>query len=115
MGDDRIEKNLNEGASKCKYAIIILSKHTEQSICAMEEITIINQRHCQRNITIFPILYELSPSDIPYKLQWIKNLIYKETDRHSGTLEICNHIACKITEDILKSCRNQNIMDILTN
>lgn len=41
MGDNRIEKNLNEGAAKCKYAIIILSKDTEQSVCAMEEISIL--------------------------------------------------------------------------
>lgn len=113
MGDNRIEKNLNEGASICKYGLIILSKDTEQSVCAMEEISILKERYYTNEATLFPILYELSPNDIPYKLQWIKKLIYKEVDRHTGTLEICNHIACKITNDILINFRYKNISDFL--
>lgn len=113
MGDNRIEKNLNEGASKCKYALIILSKDTEQSVCAMEEISILERKYYASDVTLFPVLYELSPEDIPYTLQWIKKLIYKEIDRNTGTLEICNHIACKITGDILKGYPYQCIIDFL--
>lgn len=113
MGDNRIEKNLIEGASTCKYALIILSKETEQSACAMEEISILKERYDANDVTLFPVLYELPPNDIPYKLQWIKELIYKEVDRHTGTLEICNHITCKITSDILTNFRYKNISDFL--
>lgn len=113
MGDNRIEKNLNEGVSRCKYALIILSKDTEQSVCAMEEISILERNYYAGNTTLFPVLYELSPKDIPYTLQWIKKLIYKEVDRSTGTLEVCNHIACKITGDILEKCRYQGIMNFL--
>lgn len=113
MGDNRIEKNLYEGASKCSYAIAILSKNTIDSICAMEELSIIEDRCNQKDVTVFPVLYELLPECIPIELQWIKSLIFKEVNRHSGTREICNHIACKITGDILDNCNYKSIQDIL--
>lgn len=113
MGDNRIEKNLNEGASKCKYALIIISKDTEHSICAMEEISILERKYYAGDTTLFPILYELSPKDIPYTLQWIEELIYKEVDRSTGTLEVCNHIACKITGDILERCYYKSISEFI--
>lgn len=96
MGDDRIAKNLDEGASQCGYAVIILSSDTRQSVCAMEEISILRQRYEKGDVTIFPILYEISPADIPSTLQWVQQLIYKEVSRNSGTLEICNHIAAEL-------------------
>lgn len=113
MGDNRIEKNLNEGASKCQYALIIISKDTEKSTCAMEEISILEKKYNVGDTTLFPILYELSPKDIPYTLQWIKELIYKEVDRNTGTLEVCNHIACKVTGDILEKFYYKSIPDFL--
>lgn len=115
MGDNRIEKNLIEGASLCKYAVIIISQFTFQSHCAMEEISIIKKRHYKGDVTIFPVIYELSPDKIPTTLMWIKELIFKEANRHSGTYEICNHIACKITNDVLQKCKYQNIHSIITN
>lgn len=113
LGDNRIEKNLNEGARQSKYAIAILSQHTIHSGCAMEELSIIQQRHSSGEVTVFPILYELPPDAIPHSLRWVKELIFKETNRHSGTREICNHIACKITGDILANCKYTKIHDII--
>lgn len=115
MGDNRIIKNLNEGARDCKYALVILSQYTSNSNCAMEELSIIKTRHDQGEVTIFPILYELSPINIPHELSWIKELIFKEVDRHSGTREICNHIACKITGDIVNEYTYHTIRDIVYN
>lgn len=114
MGDNRIEKNLIEGASTCKYAVIIISEFTSQSHCAMEELSLIQNRYYKGNVTIFPIIYELSPDKIPPTLMWIKELIFKEANKHSGTYEICNHIACKITSDILQEYKYQNIHSITT-
>lgn len=113
LGDNRILKNLDEGASKCKYAVAILSKHTAASTCAMEELSIIEARYHKGEVTVFPILFELSPNDIPHNLQWVKDIIFKEVDRYSGTREICNHIVCKITTDIKTGCNFQSIDDII--
>lgn len=113
MGDNRVRKNLIEGAAGCDYAIIILSKHTAKSSCALEEISIVKSRFKQGMVTVFPGLYELSPSELPEKLFWIKSLIFKEVDRHSGTRVICNHIACKITGDLLVSCNYRHVQDIV--
>lgn len=112
MGDNRIEKNLIDGATSCKYAIAVLSTHTELSPCAMEELAILKERHTHGAVTVFPILFELSPDKLPYELQWIKELIFKEVTRNSGTREICNHIACKVTADLLGE--HKCIDDIIT-
>lgn len=113
MSDNRVTKNLIEGAEACNYAIIILSKHTAKSRCALEEISIVESRFNQGKVTVFPILYELAPSELPKKLCWIKTIIFKEVDRSSGTREICNHIACKITDDFLGACEYRRVQDIV--
>lgn len=113
MGDDRFEKNIKEGAGKCGYALIIISANTIKSLCAIEEIKILESRYRRNDVVIFPVLYELKPCDIPSTFGWIKNLIFKEVNRTTGTLEICNHIVCKITQDMLSNCRYRTIREIV--
>lgn len=113
MGDNRKEKNLIEGASECDYAIAFLSNYTSNSKCAMEELSIVKERYFDKDITVFPILYEISPEEIPEELSWIKELIFKEVTRSSGTREICNHIACKITGDLMQNYRFKHIRDFI--
>lgn len=115
MGDNRIEKNLFEGASLCKYAVVIISEFTSQSHCAMEELSIIKERYYRGDVTIFPVIYEMPLDILPTAFMWIRELIFKEVNRHSGTYEICNHIACKITNDVLKKYKYQNIRSITNN
>lgn len=55
----------------------------------------------------------MKPCDIPPKFGWISNLIFKEVNRTTGTLEICNHIACKITNDMIDNCRYKTIEEIV--
>lgn len=114
MGDDRFEKNIVEGAQKCEYALIILSSNTIDSMCATEEIKILESRYYKNEVTIFPVLYEIKPCKIPATFDWIRNLIFKEVNHTTGTVEICNHIACKITQDILKNCKYRTIAEIIT-
>ena len=113
MGDDRFIKNLEEGAGKCKYALIVLSSNTIESVCATEEIKILESRYYKKEVVIFPVLYELMPCNIPPKFDWIRNMIFKEVNRTTGTLEICNHIACKITQDMLCSCTYRTIREMI--
>lgn len=112
MGHNRVEKNLVEGASKCMYALPILSANSESSPCFLEELSILEKRYQNGNVTIFPVLYELPPEQLPYELQWIKTLIFKEVDRSSGTREICNHVACRITGDIVDSLEHKTIQEV---
>ena len=114
MGDNRIEKNLIEGASQCNYTIAIISKNTINSPCTLEELSITKERCFRHEVIVFPVLYEITPTDIPSQLQWIKEFIFKEVDRHSGTRTICNHIACRITGDLLNTCEFKTIGDVLT-
>lgn len=114
LGDNRRKKNLDEGIRAAKYACIVISRHTTFSICAMEEFSLVKERYMHGEMTVFPVLYELSPANIPSELQWVKELIFKEADRHSGTREICNHISCKISTDLLANCPYKSISDILT-
>lgn len=113
LGDNRIEKNLNEGAGECTYAITIISHNTKDSVCTMEELSIINSRYKKNGVIVFPILYEIKPNEIPNELNWIKQIIFKEVNRSSGTRDICNHIACKITGDILSRYNYRSVKEIL--
>ena len=45
LGDNRVEKNLKEGAENCTYSLIIISENTIKSKCAMEEINIVKERY----------------------------------------------------------------------
>lgn len=112
IGDNRYEKNIVEGAGECRYALIILSSNTINSVCATEEIKILESRYYKNEVVVFPALYELKPCDIPPVFSWIRKLIFKEVDRSTGTLEVCNHIACKITQDMLESCRYRTIEEV---
>ena len=85
LGDDRVKKNLLEGTASCKYAIVVISEYTIDSICAMEELSIIKARYQRGELTVFPILYEISPNSLSQELCWIKKLIFKETNKQSGT------------------------------
>ncbi|MFQ7868287.1 MULTISPECIES: toll/interleukin-1 receptor domain-containing protein [Blautia] len=114
MGDNREEINLEKGVWKCNYALVVISKFTVDSVCAMEELSIIESKYRQGKIIVFPVVYELSPNDIPDRLCWIKELIFKEVDRHSGTREVCSHIVCKITGNILNNCIHQKVRDIIS-
>lgn len=113
MGDDRFKKNIEEGAGSCRYALIILSKNTVDSLCATEEIKILESRYQKREVVIFPVLYELPPCDIPPQFVWINDIIFKEVNRTTGTLEICNHITCKITHDMLDNCKYKTIKEVV--
>ena len=47
MGDNREEINLEKGVWKCNYALVVISKFTVDSVCAMEELSIIESKyHC---------------------------------------------------------------------
>jgi hypothetical protein len=115
MGDNRVTKNLVEGAGHAKYVIAVISKNSASSDCFMEELEIIRKRYCKCEVTIFPVIYEISPQKIPDNLQWIRELIFKEITRSSGTREICNHIACKITNDLLADYEHKNINSVAIN
>lgn len=113
MGDNRRKKNLEEAVGESAYACIVISKHTAASNCAMEEFAFIENRFRNGEVTVFPVLYELFPEDIPNELLWIKGIIFKEVSRSSGTREICNHIACRISEDFLINHPYKRITDVL--
>lgn len=113
MGDDRYEKNIKEGAEECNYALIILSSNTIGSKCATEEIKVLESRYNSNEVVVFPVLYELKPCNVPSEFAWIKNLIFKEANRTTGTFEICNHIACKVTNDMLSHYNYRTVSDIV--
>lgn len=113
MGDNRICKNLIEGAKMSKYAIIVLSHNTHSSVCATEEIDIIKTEHDNNRTTIFPVLYEMMPNELSDDMRWITESVFKEVSKSTGTRQICNHIACKITDDYLKESYYKKIEDII--
>lgn len=115
MGDDRVKKNLVEGAGQAKYVIAIISQKSASSDCFMEELDIVRKRYYKSEVIVFPVIYEISPQKLPDNLQWICNLLFKEITRSSGTREICNHVACRVIIDLLAGFEQKNIKSIMTN
>lgn len=112
MGDNRINKNLIEGAGQSKYVIAVISKNSATSECFMEELEMVRKRYYKSEVTVFPVIYEISPQKLPDNLQWICELIFKEISKSSGTREVCNHVACKITNDLLADYQQKDLKSI---
>lgn len=115
MGDNRVKKNLCEGAGKAEYVIAVISSNSASSECFMEELEIVKNRYYKSEVTVFPVFYEISPRKIPNNLQWICELIFKEISISSGAREVCNHVACRITNDLLSDYEQKNLNLIATN
>lgn len=115
LGDNRIRKNIIEGAGQAAYAITVISNASAASKCLMEELELVKKRYLKSDVTVFPVFYEISPQNLPNDLRWVSELIFKEVTKDSGTREICNHIACKITSDILSVYEYKALREIISN
>lgn len=113
LGDKRNYKNFIEGIVKTEYAIVVMSKNSIESICVAEEMQYLEKQYDRELITIFPIFYNILPTELPRKYQWLTELVYKELDEKSGTLLTCNHIITKILSDELKNCEHQTLHQLL--
>ena len=58
-------------------------------------------------------MYQISPNNLINEFIWVKKLIFKEVSSSSGTRQICNHIACKITKDILVHAKHKNLNELI--
>lgn len=113
LGDKRNYKNFIEGIVQTEYAIVVMSKNSIKSTCVAEEMEYLEEQYNKGLITIFPILYNIRPTELPEKYRWLTELVYKELDEKSGTLLTCNHIITKILSDELKKCRCQTLNELL--
>lgn len=99
LGDQRNYKNFIEGVDHSRYAIIILSHNAISSVCAREEIELIEKKYEKGEIIVFPIFYKLKANEIPAEFAWMSQLVYKELDETIDSLSACNHIICRILLD----------------
>lgn len=113
LGDKRNYKNFIEGIVQTEYAIVVMSKNSIKSTCVAEEMEYLEEQYNKGLITIFPILYNIGPTELPENYRWLTELVYKELDEKSGTLLTCNHIITKILSDELKKCRCQTLNELL--
>lgn len=112
MGDDRDYKNFVEGVDSCKYAIIILSPNSIESVCANEEIDLIYNRYKIGKVYVFPVFYNISANKIPEKYLWMTKLIYKELNISIDSRGLCNHVICKYLLDQVKLLKYQSINEL---
>lgn len=104
MGDDYADTFYRGGICQCRYSVVILSEDTRKSPCQLKELQIIEELHDRGLMTVFPLLYEIDADKLPDRLIWMRKLIFREVSRSSGTREVCNHIACRLAEDIVDEC-----------
>lgn len=97
LGDKKREKNFENAIQTCDFFIIIYSKNFLNSPCAVNEESLIFTEAMKRRITIFPLLYNIKFSELPYDIQnKIENLIYNEINDSTGCIEAVNQIVVKI-------------------
>lgn len=93
-------KNFVKAIQSCDYFIIIYSNNLLNSPCAVNEEALIYAEAAKRDITIFPLLYNLKFSELPFEIQdKIENLIYNEITDDTGCIEPVNQIVVKILLD----------------
>lgn len=97
LGDKKREKNFAKAIQSCDYFIIIYSNNLLNSPCAVNEEALIYAEAAKRNITIFPLLYNIKFNELPFEIQAkIENLIYNEITDDTGCIEPVNQIVVKI-------------------
>lgn len=97
LGDKKREKNFEKAIQTCDFFIIIYSKNFLNSPCAVNEEALIFAEAARRNITIFPLLYNIRFSELPYDIQnKIENLIYNEINDSTGCIQSVNQMVVKI-------------------
>ena len=100
LGDKKREKNFEKAIQSCDYFIIIYSNNFLNSPCAVFEEALIYAEATKRNISIFPLLYNLTFNELPVKYQdKIENLIYNEITDVTGCIEPVNQMVVKILLD----------------
>lgn len=100
LGDKKREKNFEKAIQSCDYFIIIYSKNLLNSPCAVNEEALIHAEATKRNVTIFPLLYNIKFNELPFETQdKIENLIYNEITDDTGCIEPVNQMVVKILLD----------------
>lgn len=109
MGDARDYKNFEEGVGQSRYAIIIVSPNSIESVCAQEEMELIYKRHTAGEMTVFPIFYNIKATELPDNLRWMTKLVYKELDIGTDVHGACNHVICRVLLDELEKYKIKSI------
>ena len=100
LGDRKKEKNFVKAIELCNYFIIIYSKNLLNSPCAITEESLIYTEAKKRNISIFPLLYNISFNELPVEIQnRIENLIYNEVTETTECIASINQIVVKMLLD----------------
>lgn len=100
LGDKKKEKNFVNAIQSCDYFIIIYSNNLLKSPCAITEEALIYDEAAKRNITVFPLLYNIRFNELPIKTQnKIENLIYNEVTDETGCIAPVNQMVVKMLLD----------------
>lgn len=100
LGDKKKEKNFVNAIQSCDYFIIFYSKNLLKSPCAITEETLIYAESEKRNITIFPLLYNIKFDELPIETQYrVENIIYNEVTDDTGCIAPINQMVVKMLLD----------------
>lgn len=116
LGENRYQKNLIEGAgnSNNNYSVVILSKNFDSGDYCKKELSIIRERFLSKSMYVFPILYDITPEEIPSGYQWILDLVCKIVTKDQDKIYAAYHIVAKITTDLLVSSKYRNFYAFLS-
>lgn len=113
IGDNGDKLNFDEGLNISQYIVIIVSENLFHSPCAIEELNVIHELYQNKNIVIIPILYNLTGENIPNRFSWLKELIYVELKKDTGTADIATQIVAKYFQDQIRTERFHSINEFI--
>ncbi|MCM1181166.1 MAG: toll/interleukin-1 receptor domain-containing protein [Clostridium sp.] len=114
IGDNGDKLNFDEGLNISQYIVIIVSENLFHSPCAVEELNVIYKLYQNKNIVIIPILYNLTGENIPTKFSWLKEFIYDELTKDTGTADVATQIVAKYFEDQIRTGKFHAINEFIS-
>ncbi len=113
LGDDRLEANFDKGLACCHYTLFLITPNLFQSNCAREELEYAQVLYENKKLVVFPAFYNYSPEELALEYTWMKNIIYNEITKRSGTCYLANQIIERILNDKIERLAHTSILSFL--
>lgn len=109
MGDNLYDSNFNDGVLKSRYAVIVISPNFLKGDISHKELSLIYSEYLRKNITVFPIFYDINHKLIPDKYQWMCELKFKNVNENKDIYLVAQQVSIRILVDIIEDNKIKNI------
>lgn len=106
-------KGFSEGIEQSSHAIILLTPNSILSTCIQEEIQQICLQYEAGAMTVFPVLYGVTPEELPSDLKFLTEMTYYTAEYETEIYEICHYIMEDIFTEELRKYPYQELQEFI--